>query len=36
MRELSMHILDVLENALVAGATQVELSFVEDLEADRL
>jgi hypothetical protein len=36
MRELSMHILDVLENALEAGATQVELSIVEDLEADRL
>jgi hypothetical protein len=36
MRELSMHILDVLENALEARATQVELSIVEDLEADRL
>jgi anti-sigma regulatory factor (Ser/Thr protein kinase) len=36
MRELSMHILDMLENALEAGATQVELSIVEDLEADRL
>jgi anti-sigma regulatory factor (Ser/Thr protein kinase) len=36
MRELSMHILDVLENALEAGATQVELSIAEDLEADRL
>jgi hypothetical protein len=31
-----MHILDVLENALEAGATQVELSIAEDLEADRL
>jgi anti-sigma regulatory factor (Ser/Thr protein kinase) len=36
MRELSLHILDVLENALEAGATQVTLSIVEDLEADRL
>lgn len=36
MRELSMHILDALENALEAGATQVELKVVEDIEADRL
>jgi hypothetical protein len=36
MREISLHILDVLENALEAGATQVSLSIVEDLEADRL
>jgi len=36
MRELSMHILDVLENALGAAATQVELTIVEDLELDRL
>lgn len=36
MRELSLHILDVLQNAVEAGATQVELSIVEDLEADRL
>lgn len=36
MRELSMHILDLLQNALEAGATQVDLSIVEDLAADRL
>jgi anti-sigma regulatory factor (Ser/Thr protein kinase) len=36
VRELSLHILDVLENALEAGATRVELSIVEDLEMDRL
>lgn len=36
MRELSMHILDVLENSLAAGATRVELNIDEDLEADRL
>lgn len=36
MRELSLHILDVLENALEAGATAVELEVDEDLCADRL
>jgi hypothetical protein len=36
MRELSMHILDVLENALEAGATRVDVSIEEDLDADRL
>jgi anti-sigma regulatory factor (Ser/Thr protein kinase) len=36
MRELSMHILDLLENALEAGATRVELTVKEDLQADWL
>lgn len=36
MRELSHHILDLLENALEAGATEVELEIDEDLDADRL
>jgi hypothetical protein len=36
MRELSMHILDVLENSLAAGATRVELIVVEDAATDRL
>jgi len=36
MRELSLHILDVLENALEAGATEVDLEIDEDLLADRL
>ncbi len=36
MRELSMHILDALENSLAAGATRVELTIVEDLATDRL
>ncbi len=36
MRELALHILDVLENALEAGATQVNLAIIEDLEADLL
>ena len=36
MRELSLHILDALENALEAGATAVELIIEEDRLADRL
>jgi len=36
MLELSMHILDVAENALEAGATRIEISIEEDLEDDRL
>jgi hypothetical protein len=36
MRELSLHILDVLQNSVEAGATAVELTVVEDLVADRL
>jgi hypothetical protein len=33
---LSLHILDILENSIAAGATRVELRIEEDLEADRL
>ena len=36
MRELSLHILDVMENAREAGATRVELNIREDLNADCL
>lgn len=36
MRELSLHILDALENALAAGASRVELRVLEDPAADRL
>ncbi len=36
MRELSLHILDALENSLEAGADRVELVIEEDPEADRL
>jgi hypothetical protein len=36
MRELSLHILDILENSLEAGATRIELTIDEDLAADRL
>ena len=31
-----MHILDVAQNALEAGATRIEISIEEDLKADRL
>jgi anti-sigma regulatory factor (Ser/Thr protein kinase) len=36
MRELSLHILDVVENAIEAGAHHVDLIVVEDLDGDRL
>lgn len=36
MRELSLHILDLLENALGAGAGRVEVRIQEDPAADRL
>lgn len=36
MRELSLHILDIMENSLTAGATLIELTIEEDLTADRL
>jgi anti-sigma regulatory factor (Ser/Thr protein kinase) len=36
VRELSLHILDVTENAIEAGARQVTLTIVEDLDADLL
>lgn len=36
MRELSLHILDALENSLEAGATVIELTIEEDLALDRL
>jgi hypothetical protein len=36
MRELSLHILDILENALAADATRIELTIEEDLTADSL
>ena len=36
MRELSLHILDMVENAIEAGAQHVGLAIVEDLDADRL
>lgn len=36
MRELSLHVLDALENSLEAGATLIELVIEEDLAADWL
>jgi hypothetical protein len=36
MRELSLHVLDALQNSVEAGATAVELVIEEDMAADRL
>ncbi len=36
MRELSLHILDALENSIEAGATRIELFIEEDLKKDTL
>jgi hypothetical protein len=36
MRELSLHILDVLENGIEAGATRVAATIEEDREADTM
>jgi len=36
MRELALHILDILQNAVEAGATRVDLAIVEDAADDQL
>jgi anti-sigma regulatory factor (Ser/Thr protein kinase) len=36
VRELSLHILDALENAVEAGATRIDVRIEEDLGADRM
>ncbi len=36
MRELSLHVLDLVQNAVEAGASRVELEITEDPDADRL
>jgi len=36
LEDISLHILDIAENALKAGATRVEIYLIEDLENDRL
>ncbi len=36
MRELSLHILDILQNSVEAGASHIELTIDEDLAADTL
>ena len=34
MRELSLHVLDVIQNAIEAGASKIEVRIEEDLERD--
>lgn len=36
MQDLSLHILDIVENSLAAGARRVEIRIEEDLQEDRL
>lgn len=36
MEDLSLHILDVVENSTAAGATLIEIRILEDLEKDQL
>jgi len=36
MRELSLHILDVVQNSLAAGASRIELTIDQDCAADQL
>ncbi len=36
MKELSLHLLDLIENSAAAGATRIEITIHEDQEADRL
>ena len=36
MREIALHILDIVQNSVVAGATKIEVDICEDIQADRL
>lgn len=36
MRELSLHIMDIAENGIAAGASRIDISVVEDTEANRM
>lgn len=36
MRELSLHVLDIVQNSLAAGATSIEVEITEDRSRDRL
>ena len=36
MRELSLHILDIAENSISAGASRVGISVIEDIKGDKL
>ena len=36
MREISLHVLDIVQNSVVAGATKIEVDVCEDVAADKL
>jgi hypothetical protein len=36
MRELSLHVLDIVQNSITAKATQIEILVAEDVESDHL
>ncbi len=36
MQDLSLHILDIVENSLAAGACRIEIRIIEDLARDRM
>ena len=36
MEELALHILDIAQNSIEAGATRIRLSLIEDLPSDKL
>lgn len=36
MEDLSLHILDIVENSIIAGANRIEIRILEDLEKDIL
>lgn len=36
MREIALHILDIVQNSVVAGATRIEVDICEDIEKDTL
>ena len=36
MREIALHLLDLAENSVAAGASQIKIQVTEDLDADRL
>ncbi len=36
MREISLHILDIVQNSVVAGATKIEVYVTEDIAEDKL
>ena len=36
MKELSLHILDIAQNSIVAGASVLRIAIIEDLKQDKL